>query len=125
MKIFILFFVLVFITSCASINAKESYFEEKMQNINKSDGFNEEEAIVISKNYLIEQKLDKNYVIAKPKVEESGLHDKYWKVTFPATYGESMRRTGIFGAVGILKWWISIRIDQKTGEIISVGGPDL
>jgi len=98
--------------------------QEKYRQLNLSDGVSKEEAIIIAQNYMIEEGFDRRYILMKPNVEESGF-EKYWKVTFRATYAESVKKANIFGLIGMFKWWISIRIDKKTGEIITVGGPDL
>lgn len=101
---------------------------EKFKQIDLSDGASKEEATIIAQNYIIEEGLDKKYILTKLDIEESGLEGNYynyWKVTFDATYGETIKQANIFGLLGIIKWWISIRIDKKTGKIITVGGPDL
>lgn len=98
----------------------------KFKQLDLSDGVSKEEAGIIAQNYLIEQELDKKYSLTKPNIEdESEVDLNDWRVIFNATYGESIKQANIFGLFGIMRWWISVRIDKKTGKIISVGGPDL
>lgn len=100
--------------------------KEKYRQINLSDGVSKEEAIIIAQNYLIDEGLDKNYIISKPTVEDFEFSQwNEWRIIFKAKYGESIKQANIFGLLGIFKWWISVNVHKKTGEIKSVGGPDL
>lgn len=98
--------------------------QEKYRQIDLSDDVSQEEAIIIAQNYMIEERLDKSYAIARPAVEELDFGNK-WEVIFKATYGESIKKANIFGLMGVFKWWICVHIDKKTGKITGVGGPDL
>lgn len=102
----------------------KAVIQEKFKQLDLSDGVSKEEAIIIAQNYLIEQELDKKYVLRKPEVDERDFGTE-WVITFNATYWESIKQANIFGLTGIMKWWISVDIDKKTGKIESVGGPDL
>jgi hypothetical protein len=130
MLIFLILFVIILsTTSCASVPIKErssqyNYYKEKLKGVDRSDGISRQEAIIIAQNYLIEEGWDKDYIITRPTVEELDFGTE-WEVIFKATYSESIRRANIFGLVGIFKWWICVHIDKKTGEVITVGGPDL
>lgn len=100
--------------------------KEKYKQLNLSDGVTKEEAIIIAQNYMIEERLDKSYAILKPAVEDFEFSQwNEWRVIFKARYIESIKQANIFGLIGIFKWWISVNVHKKTGEIKSVGGPDL
>ena len=100
--------------------------QEKYRQLNLSDGVSKEEAIIIAQNYMIQKGLDKNYIISKPTVEDFEFSQwNEWRVIFKARYGESIKQANIFGLLGIFKWWISVNVHKKTGEIKSLGGPDL
>lgn len=123
----ILFNVIFFNTSCARVPIKERpsdyhYYKEKLKEINKSDGISREEAIIIAQNYAIEQGLDKDYIITNPTVKDFTSSND-WEITFKATYGESIKQGGIFGS--IVRWWICVHLDKRTGVVKSMGGPDL
>ncbi len=96
--------------------------KNKLDSVDSLNGVNKEEAILIAQNYLIEEGLDKGYVIRKPSVKDYGAE---WEVVFNATYAESMKKANIFGALGIFKWWISVGVNKGNGAVTSVGGPDL
>lgn len=98
---------------------------EKYRQLDLSNGVTKEEAIIIAQNYILKEGLDKSYIITKFSVEEWGLRDELWRIVFKATYAESIKQGNIFGFLGVFKWWISVSVDKKTGEIKSVGGPDL
>jgi hypothetical protein len=100
--------------------------QKKFKQLDLSVGVNEAAAVIIAQNHLIEQGLDKKYNLLKPKIEDENTADlNDWKVIFNATYGESVKKANIFGLIGVMKWWVSVRVDKNTGKIISEGGPDL
>ena len=98
--------------------------KEKYKQIDVSNGVSKGKAVIIAQNYMIEKKLDRDYIITKPKVEDLLMFNQ-WEITFRATYVESIKKANIFGLIGMFKWWISVSVDKKTGEVKSVGGPDL
>ena len=132
--VFLVLLTVVFLnTSCARVPIKErpsdyNSYKEKLKEIDKSDGISREEAVIIAQNYAIEQGLDKNYLIAKPAIEDFQFSNELyswneWRVIFKATFGESIEQGGIFGFVS--RWWIDLHVDKTTGEVRSTGGPDL
>lgn len=129
-KIIPLFLTLLLIVNKGIIMGQKPDYKteikEKYKQLNLSDGVSKEEAIVIAQNYMIDEGLDKSYVILKPAVEDFEFNQwNEWRIIFKATYGESIKQANVFGLLGIFKWWISLNIHKKTGEIKSVGGPDL
>lgn len=104
----------------AAGSAYKAQIKEKFRGVNLADGVDEEEAVIIAQNDLIETGDDKNCVISSAKV--FGQNDPYWSkdswhVSFRTAFRERMRSG--------LKW-VTVNVDKKTGKITSGGGgPDL
>lgn len=120
--------LLISYNEAMSVGEKRDYkmeIKENVKQVDISDGVSKEEAIVIAQNYILKEGLDKAYITTQFSVKEWGLHDELWRIDFKATYAESIKQGSIFGLLGVFKWWISVSVDKKTGEVKDVGGPDL
>jgi len=94
------------------------YYREKLKEVELSDGVNEEEAIVIAQNYVIDgiekgETFLKKLGISKAKNSDDLWYierfPEDWVILFPMRYG-------------IFKTWSVYYVNKQTGEV-RVGGP--
>lgn len=118
--IFLLLLIILFVNTKAGVAMGEkldykSQIKEKYKNINLSDGVDQEEAIIIAQNYLIDEGLNNILVISKPDVENYDAKEGYWLVSFPTTIKVRWTQG--------LKWGSAL-VDKKSGKVIYRGeGP--
>jgi hypothetical protein len=107
----ILFLAVLASSSCAAISHQT--YKEKLSQVDRSDGIDKEEAVVIAQNKMIETSNDKDHRISKPIVKESKFEGTdCWFVRFNLKFefGHIMER--MLGTP-----WIGYYIDKTTGDI--------
>lgn len=94
----------------------KSEVRSKLKKIDVSDGVDKREAVILAQNYLIDEGLDKMYLISSARVIESSYEKlEYWCVRF-STFSKIKLKQG-------LEWGI-VYIDKKTGKVKEGGsGP--
>ncbi len=94
------------------------HYQEKLKDIDTSDGVNKEEAIIIAQNYIIDKIKEgedfyKKLGISKPEFSDDPKYKNQlienWVILFPMRYG-------------LFKTWYVIYINKYTGKV-RTGGP--
>lgn len=105
-------FMVLFCSGCL-IPKDYIKYDLRIDRVDASDGIDASEAVFIAREDIFKEGLQNNCNINKPKVFDE---QDSWQVMFDSTFKDWSR--GFF--------WHCVRINKKTGDIISRGvGPDL
>lgn len=98
MRYIIVFFILLTITGCATMESLDYFYEQ----INRVDGISRDEAALIAKKWLVESKYEGDFQVFGPV---SSRHADLWQITF------------LFKSLHQYEKVLDVFVDPLSGEI--------
>jgi len=116
--IFVIIFAL-FLTSCATLPQVDVVgIRQGMEYINWNNGIDQEEAIVIAQNYMIDNGFDYDWDVSKAKNISGSGDKKSWSITFSPLadgWGSGRRKSSEIAFQHLMPYFVEV--DKSNGSI--------